>query len=61
MGAYLTTIVFKDAPKLKYEYSYDERYGYPHHIYVVAFQFFMKFVFIRFHMGRVHKRNVRVH
>ncbi|MBC1353857.1 DUF3139 domain-containing protein [Listeria innocua] len=37
-GGYLTKIVFKDDPKLKYEYSYDERYEYPYHIYVVAFK-----------------------
>ncbi|MBC1614288.1 DUF3139 domain-containing protein [Listeria welshimeri] len=38
MGGYLTKIVFKDDPNLKYEYVYDERYEYPHHIYVVAFK-----------------------
>ncbi|AIS61080.1 DUF3139 domain-containing protein [Listeria ivanovii] len=38
MGGYLTKIVFKDDPDLKYEYVYDERYEYPHHIYVVAFK-----------------------
>ncbi|MBC2011965.1 DUF3139 domain-containing protein [Listeria marthii] len=38
MGGYLTKIVFKDDPDLKYEYVYDERYEYPHHIYVIAFK-----------------------
>ncbi|EAG7108604.1 DUF3139 domain-containing protein [Listeria monocytogenes] len=38
MGGYLTKIVFKDDSKLKNEYSYDERYEYPHHIYVIAFK-----------------------
>ncbi|HEM1155793.1 TPA: DUF3139 domain-containing protein, partial [Listeria monocytogenes] len=38
MGGYLTTIVFKDDSDLKYEYVYDERYEYPHHIYLIAFK-----------------------
>ncbi|HAO6495476.1 TPA: DUF3139 domain-containing protein, partial [Listeria monocytogenes] len=38
MGGYLTKIVFKDDSDLKYEYVYDERYEYPHHIYLIAFK-----------------------
>ncbi|EAD9711450.1 DUF3139 domain-containing protein [Listeria monocytogenes] len=38
MGGYLTKIVFKDDPKLKYEYSYDERIDLPYHIYVSVFK-----------------------
>ncbi|WP_121686919.1 DUF3139 domain-containing protein, partial [Listeria monocytogenes] len=38
MGGYLTTIVFKDDLKLKYEYSYDERIDLPYHIFVDAYK-----------------------
>ncbi|EAG3020672.1 DUF3139 domain-containing protein [Listeria monocytogenes] len=38
MGGYLTTIVFKDDLKLKYEYSYDERIDLPSHIFVDAYK-----------------------
>ncbi|EAD8932987.1 DUF3139 domain-containing protein [Listeria monocytogenes] len=38
MGGYLTTIVFKDDPNLKYEYSYDERIDLPYHVFVDAYK-----------------------
>ncbi|RKC74900.1 DUF3139 domain-containing protein [Listeria monocytogenes] len=38
MGGYLTTIVFKDDLKLKYEYSYDERIDLPYHVFVDAYK-----------------------
>ncbi|MBC2190884.1 DUF3139 domain-containing protein [Listeria sp. FSL L7-0229] len=38
MGGYLTKIVFKDDPNLKYEYSYDERIDLPYHIFVDAYK-----------------------
>ncbi|EAC5098483.1 DUF3139 domain-containing protein [Listeria monocytogenes] len=38
MGGYLTTIVFKDDPNLKYEYSYDERIDLPYHVFVYAYK-----------------------
>ncbi|EDO0910512.1 DUF3139 domain-containing protein [Listeria monocytogenes] len=38
MGGYLTTIIFKDDPNLKYEYSYDERIDLPYHIFVDAYK-----------------------
>ncbi|EAC4136319.1 DUF3139 domain-containing protein [Listeria monocytogenes] len=38
MGGYLTTIVFKNDLKLKYEYSYDERIDLPYHIFVDAYK-----------------------
>ncbi|AEO05478.1 DUF3139 domain-containing protein [Listeria monocytogenes] len=38
MGGYLTTIIFKDDPNLKYEYSYDERIDLPYHVFVDAYK-----------------------
>ncbi|AGR09643.1 TPA_asm: hypothetical protein GHQ09_04615 [Listeria monocytogenes] len=38
MGGYLTKIVFKDDPNLKYEYSYDERIDLPYHVFVDAYK-----------------------
>ncbi|HFF2578182.1 TPA: DUF3139 domain-containing protein [Listeria monocytogenes] len=38
MGGYLTTIIFKDNPNLKYEYSYDERIDLPYHVFVDAYK-----------------------
>ncbi|HFK6358889.1 TPA: DUF3139 domain-containing protein [Listeria monocytogenes] len=38
MGGYLTTIVFKDDPNLKYEYSYDERIDLPYHVFVDVYK-----------------------
>ncbi|EOA2658094.1 DUF3139 domain-containing protein [Listeria monocytogenes] len=38
MGGYLTAIVFKDDPNLKYEYSYDERIDLPYHVFVDAYK-----------------------
>lgn len=38
MGGYLTKIVFKDDPDLKYEYSYDKRFKFSYHIFVIAFK-----------------------
>ncbi|EHX0629812.1 DUF3139 domain-containing protein [Listeria monocytogenes] len=38
MGGYLTTIIFKDDPNLKFEYSYDERIDLPYHVFVDAYK-----------------------
>ncbi|EAE1329905.1 DUF3139 domain-containing protein [Listeria monocytogenes] len=38
MGGYLTMIIFKDDPNLKYEYSYDERIDLPYHVFVDAYK-----------------------
>ncbi|MEG7793322.1 DUF3139 domain-containing protein [Listeria monocytogenes] len=38
MGGYLTTIIFKADPNLKYEYSYDERIDLPYHVFVDAYK-----------------------
>lgn len=37
-GGYVATIVFKDDPKLIYEYSYDKRIDYPYHIFLNAYK-----------------------
>ncbi|MBC6316962.1 DUF3139 domain-containing protein [Listeria grandensis] len=38
MGGYLTKIVFKDDPDIKYEYSYDKRIDLPYHIFVNGYK-----------------------
>ncbi|MBC1499699.1 DUF3139 domain-containing protein [Listeria weihenstephanensis] len=37
-GGYVATVKLKDDPEMTYEYNYDKKFSYPHHIYLLVFK-----------------------